>query len=81
MRGFLAVLRREVAERWLIAVAALLLGLAPLLAPLLPLGPHLQGPDIRGGTAPAERFDPRRRGVREIGNPHDETKTRRKHSR
>ena len=37
--------------------------------------------DIRGGTAPAERFDPRRRGVREIGNPHDETKTRRKHSR
>ncbi|HSN89487.1 MAG TPA: hypothetical protein VL025_22170, partial [Thermoanaerobaculia bacterium] len=51
MRGFLAVLRREVAERWLIAVAALLLGLVPLLAPLLPLGSHLQGPDIRGGTA------------------------------
>jgi 1-acyl-sn-glycerol-3-phosphate acyltransferase len=26
--------------------------------------------DIRGGTAPAERFDPRSVGVREIGNPH-----------
>lgn len=51
MRGFLAVLRREVAERWLIAVAALLLGLVPLLAPLLPLGSHRQGPDVRGGTA------------------------------
>jgi 1-acyl-sn-glycerol-3-phosphate acyltransferase len=37
--------------------------------------------DIRGGTAPAERFDPRRLGVRETGNPHDEIKTRRKHSR
>ncbi len=37
--------------------------------------------DVRGGTAPAERFDPRQRGVRETGNPHDEIKTRRKHSR
>lgn len=51
MRGFLAVLRREVAERWLIALAALLLGLVPLLAPLLPLGTPLQGPDLRAGTA------------------------------
>jgi hypothetical protein len=25
--------------------------------------------DIRGGSAPAERFDPRAVGVREIGNP------------
>lgn len=32
--------------------------------------------DLRGGTAPAERFDPRQRGVRETGNPHDETTTR-----
>ena len=28
--------------------------------------------DLRGGTAPAERYDPRAAGVREIGNPHDE---------
>jgi hypothetical protein len=27
--------------------------------------------DLRGETPPAERFDPRARGVREIGNPHD----------
>ena len=26
---------------------------------------------IRGGQAPAVRFDPRAVGVREIGNPHD----------
>jgi 1-acyl-sn-glycerol-3-phosphate acyltransferase len=26
--------------------------------------------EIRGETAPAERFDPRRAGVAEIGNPH-----------
>jgi 1-acyl-sn-glycerol-3-phosphate acyltransferase len=37
--------------------------------------------DLRGGTAPAERFDPRQRGLRETGNPHDDTTTRRKHSR
>ena len=30
--------------------------------------------DLRGETPPAERFDPRARGVREIGNPHDETR-------
>ena len=28
--------------------------------------------DLRGGTAPAERYDPRASGVREIGNPHGE---------
>jgi 1-acyl-sn-glycerol-3-phosphate acyltransferase len=28
--------------------------------------------DLRGGTAPAQRYDPRAAGVREIGNPHDE---------
>jgi 1-acyl-sn-glycerol-3-phosphate acyltransferase len=32
--------------------------------------------DIRGEKAPAERFDPRRRGVREIGNPNDPGKRR-----
>jgi 1-acyl-sn-glycerol-3-phosphate acyltransferase len=42
--------------------------------------------DLRGGSAPAERFDPRQRGVREIGNPYDDARrasrrTRRKRSR
>ena len=37
--------------------------------------------DLRGGTAPAERFDPRQRGLRETGNPQDDTTTRRKQSR
>jgi hypothetical protein len=50
MKAFLAVLRRELAERWLIPVAAILLGLVPLAAPFLPLGGY-QGPDLRVGTA------------------------------
>ena len=33
--------------------------------------------DIRGEQAPAERFDPKARGVREIGNPHDKKSRRR----
>ena len=42
--------------------------------------------DLRGGTAPTERFDPRQRGVREIGNPNDDAqraghRSRRKRSR
>lgn len=37
--------------------------------------------DLRGDTAPSERFDPRQRGVRETGNPHDSTSSRRKRSR
>ena len=46
--------------------------------------------DLRGGTAPAQRYDPRAAGVREIGNPHDEAhrasqrpsqRTRKKRSR
>lgn len=50
MKAFLAVLRRELAERWLIPVAAALLGFVPLAAPLLPVeGYH--GPDLRAGTA------------------------------
>jgi 1-acyl-sn-glycerol-3-phosphate acyltransferase len=28
--------------------------------------------DLRGETPPAERYDPRATGVREIGNPHEE---------
>ena len=30
--------------------------------------------ELRGGTAPAQRFDPRAKGVREIGNPHEEAR-------
>ncbi len=38
--------------------------------------------DIRGATAPAERFDPRLTGVRETGNPHDDDhRPRRKRTR
>ena len=32
--------------------------------------------EIRGEQAPAERFDPRAKGVREIGNPHDKKSRR-----
>lgn len=39
--------------------------------------------DLRGEEPPLERFDPRARGVREIGNPHTtaDAKRRRKHRR
>lgn len=39
--------------------------------------------DVRGGTAPAERFDPRQQGLRETGNPHDDEahRARRKRTR
>ncbi len=50
MKAFVAVLRRELAERWLIPVAAIFLGLAPLAAPFLPLAGY-RGPELRGGTA------------------------------
>ena len=50
MKTFVAVLRRELAERWLIPVAALLLSLVPLAAPLLPIGGY-RGPELRAGTA------------------------------
>lgn len=50
MKAFAAVLRRELAERWMIPVAAALLGLVPLAAPLLPMEGY-RGPDLRGGTA------------------------------
>jgi hypothetical protein len=50
MKAFLAVLRRELAERWLIPAAAVLLGLVSLAAPLLPIEGY-RGPDLRAGTA------------------------------
>lgn len=34
--------------------------------------------DLRGETAPAERFDPRKAGVSEIGNPHKTDKRKRR---
>lgn len=48
--GFGAILRRELAERWLLALAAALLGLVPLAVPFLPLGIS-RAPDARAGTA------------------------------
>jgi hypothetical protein len=51
MKGFLAVFERELAERRLLAAAALLLGLVPLAMPLLPgIGQH-GGPEVRSATA------------------------------
>jgi hypothetical protein len=50
MRALGAVLRRELAERWLLALAAVLLGLVPLAVPFLPLGIS-HTPDARSGTA------------------------------
>ena len=37
--------------------------------------------DLRGETPPTDRFDPRRSGVRETGNPHDPHRTKRKRTR
>jgi hypothetical protein len=53
MRGFLAVLGREVAERRLLVAASLLLGLVPLAAPWMPGAGHLERADVRSGTAVA----------------------------
>ena len=50
MKAFVTVLRRELAERRLILVAALLLGIVPLVVPLLPIEGY-RGPDLRSGTA------------------------------
>lgn len=52
LTGFVAVLRREIAERRLLIVAAVLLGLVPLAVPLLPMG-SVRGPEARAGTAAA----------------------------
>jgi hypothetical protein len=51
MRGFLAVFEREVAERRLLAAAALILGLVPLAAPWLPGLGERGGPGVRNATA------------------------------
>ena len=37
--------------------------------------------DLRGETPPTDRFDPRRSGVRETGNPYDPHRTKRKRTR
>jgi len=50
MRAFAMVLRRELAERRLLVLAAALLGLVPVAVPFLPLG-FSQAPDARAGTA------------------------------
>lgn len=50
MKAFATVLRRELAERWLLALGAALLGLIPLAMPFLPLSIS-QAPDARSGTA------------------------------
>jgi hypothetical protein len=50
VRELAAVFRRELAERWLLALAAALLGLIPLAVPFLPLG-FSRAPDARSGTA------------------------------
>lgn len=50
LTGLGAVLRRELAERWLLALAAAFLGLVPVVVPFLPLG-FSQAPDARAGTA------------------------------
>ncbi|HWN42059.1 MAG TPA: hypothetical protein VNW71_07530, partial [Thermoanaerobaculia bacterium] len=50
MRSFVAVFRRELAERWLLVLAAALLGLIPVAVPFLPLEIS-RAPDARAGTA------------------------------
>jgi hypothetical protein len=51
MNGFLTILIRELRERRLIALAALLAGLGSLAAPLLPGVAHLQPSEVRAGSA------------------------------
>lgn len=50
MRAFAAVLRREIAERRLLLLAAMLLGIVPLAVPLLPLS-NVGPAEARAGTA------------------------------
>ena len=50
MRAFASILRREIAERRLLLLAAVLLGMVPLAVPLLPLA-HVSAADARSGTA------------------------------
>jgi len=51
MRGFVAVFEREIVERWVLALAALALGLVPLAAPLLPGMPASPPALVRSGVA------------------------------
>jgi hypothetical protein len=51
MRGFVAVFEREIVERRLLPLAALVLGLVPLAAPLLPGLPYSPPAVIRSGVA------------------------------
>ncbi len=51
MRGFLVVFEREIVERRLLLAAALVLGLVPLLAPLIPGMPPARPAELQGGTA------------------------------
>ncbi|MFY9825587.1 MAG: hypothetical protein WAM82_29710 [Thermoanaerobaculia bacterium] len=51
MKGFVAVFEREIVERRLLPLAALVLGLVPLAAPLLPGIPASPLPVIRSGVA------------------------------
>jgi hypothetical protein len=51
MRGFVAVFEREIAERKLLPLAALALGLVPLAAPLLPGLPAASPAEVRSGVA------------------------------
>lgn len=52
MRAFVSILGREIAERRLLLLAALLLGIVPLAMPFLPLA-HANPADARAGTAVA----------------------------
>ncbi|HEX4965974.1 MAG TPA: hypothetical protein VF173_34510 [Thermoanaerobaculia bacterium] len=51
MRGFLAVFEREIVERRLLFVVALVLGLVPLAMPLFPGLPAASPTELRNGTA------------------------------
>jgi hypothetical protein len=53
MRGFLAVFEREVIERRLVFLVSLVLGLVPLVAPLLPQAGQRGGSDVRNAVAVA----------------------------
>jgi hypothetical protein len=51
MRGFVAVARREIAERRSVFAAAAVLGLLPFLAPLIPVWRRYGAPEVRLYTA------------------------------
>ncbi|HSF41270.1 MAG TPA: hypothetical protein VLT87_15840 [Thermoanaerobaculia bacterium] len=51
MRGFAAVVGRELVERRLLAVVALVVGLLPFLVPFVSSARHLDSDDIRSGAA------------------------------